>query len=744
MLATLTVGAMLLGESVYPPFAPILFVPPVADTFIDRSMADRNFGREAVLAAGDGRAILLKFPRLALSAGPGMRVARVRLVLTVQTGAPSDALTISRVRKPWAEGESRISGPRPDPTAPRPTFEATWRQAISGRGGQNWAEPGAGAALDSSRIPDAKVTIEQVEGRRQVVIEGLESAVQALVDDPAGDFGFRIETPTEVLFHSGEHPVLRPRLDVVWTRAEPTNGPDLIVGPVVRRGSRYLAHVLNVGNQPAAPSRLQWSQDGVDSGELPVPGIAPGATAEIELPGGLRPEADPREKPVRLRALAAGDQNPSNGSVTVYLGGLPVRIQSPRPLPAAEVAQAAGEMNEWVIPFSRLGALSAGPAERIRWTTEEEADAVVAVILTEETNRPADQRRLDILRSLSRALTPLDVTWAAPPGRPELAERGQLGWLPDTRDETFRVRSLPLPPMGWDPLEQQQVAFLPTGLLGRAEAALLQALVGKRGTERALPLASLPASALIEVYDSTGAILNRSDAEIRAVNAEGQATETPFWRGTTGREGQFSLRFAETPLSTGEAKWAELRVTARQTSASTWISALDLWDWVGRRAGTTALLEARVMLPGGPINRATNLATGRLLRDAADRAPADLERMIDGQTGTGLEILPGSWVEVDLGRDRAIGEVQMAVAGMPPSAMSLDVYKTGSRPSDAVAWFNSPDAAWLWALEPAQSGVRTATIRGSLTQSRYLRVVNRSQTTMELRELRIFPGQMSN
>lgn len=743
MLATLTVGAMLLGESVYPPFSPILFVPPVADTFLDRSMADRNFGREAVLAAGEGRAILLKFPRLALSAGPGMRVARARLVLTVQTGAPSDAVTLSRLRRPWAEGESRISGPRPDPAAPRPSFEATWRQAISGRGGLNWAEPGAGAALDGSRIAEAKVTVEQVEGRRQLVIEGLESAVQALVDDPAGDFGFRLETPTEVLFHSGEHPVLRPRLDVVWSRAEAVSGPDLVVGPVVRRGSRYVAHVLNAGDQPAPPSRLQWSQDGVDSGELPVPGMAPGAKAEIELPGGLRPEADPREKPVRLRALAAGDQNPGNGSVTVYLGGLPVRIQGAGATNAAELAQAAAEMNEWVIPFSRQGALPAGPRERIRWTTEEEAEAVVATI-EEAADKPADQRRLDVLRSLSRALTPLDLTWAAPPGRPELAERGQLGWLPDTRDETFRVRSLPLPPLGWDPLEQQQVAFLPTGLLGRAEAALLHNLVGKRGPERAVPLATLPASALIEVYDSTGAILNRSDAELRAVNAQGQVAETPFWRGTTGREGQFSLRFAGSPLALGEAKWAELRVTARQTSASTWISVLDLWDWIGRQAGATALLESRVMLPGGPINSATNLAVGRLLRDAADRTPAELERIIDGQLGTGLQIPPGAWVEVDLGRDRAIGEVQLAVAGVPPSQVSLDVYKTGSRPSDAVAWFTSPDAAWLWALEPAQNGVRTATVRGSLTQSRYLRVVNRSQSPMDLRELRIFPGQMSN
>lgn len=135
---------------------------------------------------------------------------------------------------------------------------------------------------------------------------------------------------------------------------------------------------------------------------------------------------------------------------------------------------------------------------------------------------------------------------------------------------------------------------------------------------------------------------------------------------------------------------------------------------------------------------------GRLLRDAADRTPAELERIIDGQLGSGLQIPPGAWVEVDLGRDRAIGEVQMAVAGIPPSQVSLDVYKTGSRPSDAVAWFSSPDAAWLWALEPAQNGVRTAIVRGSLTQSRYLRVVNRSQSPMDLRELRIFPGQMSN
>ena len=171
---------------------------------------------------------------------------------------------------------------------------------------------------------------------------------------------------------------------------------------------------------------------------------------------------------------------------------------------------------------------------------------------------------------------------------------------------------------------------------------------------------------------------------------------------------------------------------------------MDLWDWVGRQAGATALLESRVMLPGGPINSATNLAVGRLLRDPADRTPAELERIIDGQLGTGLQIPPGAWVEVDLGRDRAIGEVQLAVAGVPPSQVSLDVYKTGSRPSDAVAWFTSPDAAWLWALEPAQSGVRTATVRGSLTQSRYLRVVNRSQSPMDLRELRIFPGQMSN
>jgi hypothetical protein len=153
-------------------------------------------------------------------------------------------------------------------------------------------------------------------------------------------------------------------------------------------------------------------------------------------------------------------------------------------------------------------------------------------------------------------------------------------------------------------------------------------------------------------------------------------------------------------------------------------------------------------LPESPVDRSANLATDRIIADSNNDLPAKLVPLIDDSvdTTTTLPDAKDSWVEIDLGRDRTIAEIDLVTKGDPFwQQFDIQVYGTGQRPSDAVSWREERD--WKWTSsncgdKPDTGGGNIVAYRGSSLRVRYLRFINRSGGPGTLAKIRVYAARL--
>ena len=108
----------------------------------------------------------------------------------------------------------------------------------------------------------------------------------------------------------------------------------------------------------------------------------------------------------------------------------------------------------------------------------------------------------------------------------------------------------------------------------------------------------------------------------------------------------------------------------------------------------------------------------------------------------------GDWVEIDLGRDRTIGEITLL--GDPSDfwpQFDIMVYATGQKPAEASPW--ASELNWNWTASNRRDLIGTdpntvsVAYRSPEIRIRFIRIVNRSSAIGKLKAIRVVPIKIS-
>ena len=729
-----------------------------ADCYIDHKAPKSNTGREPLLKAGPEKAVLIRFPELGLSVGAGKRVlsARIEFVLG-QPGVPK-LTSIGRVLKPWGEGGWRADqfGVAKPPIA---LAAATWNDALAGKDGIGWDRGGASGRGDSEAISGAE---GKVEGDNYS-ISGITKAVQAMVDDPQHNFGLRLEFEGVTILFSADSLGYGPKLFVEFAPGATDAAPDLRVvscepvgvdltsPPSDGQTVQWRAVVRNAGDVDSRSQTLTVESLGKEIVSTKLSAvIAVGETKGIEFKAPWRAaSASPAMQPLTVRVVPEeSERNPSDNGLTVYPGGIALYVEDT----SIEVAQSeVTDLNERVFPFSKFGAWPMGCTERLRIVSDPKA-ADLRVTASGGLRRAILQAAACLPDSLIRPYAGEAPVVNGLTAATFVSDKGQAGLLPDTRDDVIVPQGLPIPDSGSTSLILGDLVMAERKMLSRSEVTILNALVGKRGAARELPWDMVPSHVLFRVFTPDGLTPTGAKLEVyqlvggafgsQAVFAEDVGPDgAVFMQGRPGGAFGKSNPFGDLKKD-GSNGWLLAVVRANDTSSSTWIPVWQLWDEYARGNQAAAFVELRVQVSSGLLDRSEDLALNRVATDSKGRFPAQLSALTDGKEETSVAFGKegdGYWIEVDMGRDRQIGEVTLVFDGAPWKQFRIVTYKTAQSPNDGLVWSEESNGPASPNLVKTAGGKTSLSYLSKSVRSRYLRIVPFSGEDVKLAEVKVVP-----
>ncbi len=723
-----------------------------ADTYVDRKVENGNAGREPLLIGGIDKAILVRYPELGLNVGAGKRVKSARLVFTVARPGTPQIASVGRLLRPWNEGGFRMDQFGAT-NAPKSEGSATWKSAGYGE----WERDGAAGRNDAEPVSN-------VLGGSQpetYVLSGLEAAVQAMIDRPTENFGLRLAFSNSVAFFSADSVGSGPILELEFEDKAPSNVDlqvvacypleiDLANPPQNGAAVKWRADVRNLGSVAATGLKVTIAEEGaeavaqaVDLDIPPSPGMR-----QFEFSAKWRRSInDPARGSFTFRIdCDNGEANLSNNGVRVFQSGMPLLVSN---APEEDVLSAVFDLNERVFPFSKFGAWPTGCVERvfaIKFPTS--AAKTVSV-------------EGSVARSILKALTSLPDSLLRPyaTDAPKvdgltsaiwMSDVGQVGLLPDTRDDVLIPRALAVPGRSTSPGGFAEIPMMERRLLSRAEVTILNAMIGK---DRALPWDMTssavffrvftgegppPAGTKLDVYQLIGGAFGSQPVFSATLGADGAALMTGRPSTTIGKPNPFGDVSKD-----GSNGWLLAVVRSGEMADTVWVPVWQLWEEYARGNQAAAFVELRVQLLNVDIDRSINLAQGRLASDAKGRFPAELAVLTDGKNETSLvlgEEGQGYWIDIDLGRDRSLAEVSLVFDGPVWRQFRIVTYKTAQSPSEAVVWSEESNGPGNPKIGKTEDGKTVLSYMARPVRSRYLRIVPISREAVRLAEIRVVPS----
>jgi hypothetical protein len=163
-----------------------------------------------------------------------------------------------------------------------------------------------------------------------------------------------------------------------------------------------------------------------------------------------------------------------------------------------------------------------------------------------------------------------------------------------------------------------------------------------------------------------------------------------------------------------------------------WLKAWQLFDMFARGNKTVVTHELRFNVTHRPL-LPQDWALRKTAIDSANSDGANIAALIDGDQSTlyrgGDKV--GDWIEIDIGRDRPIGEIKL-IAG--PDAKSFwkqfDVMVYGTGQTVAMARQFASEGDWHYAAtmqkDVAADGTVSVAYRAMPQTIRFIRIVNKS------------------
>jgi hypothetical protein len=734
----------------------------VTDTYLDSSNPQTSFGGDGVLLGGTGKTILIKFGDLQRVVNSGT-VKSATLILSPSGGAVPEFKSISRLLVPFGEGpvnslasvlERNMNAK--NKVAP-PVWSSTWQNR---RSGPNWAWQSAGARGNTDAV--AIDAAAQVNTEQTIQIGGLAADVQYMAEHPDENNGFAVSFSNAVEFFSSNTPGGRPRLRLEIEPRPPQTGTDLSVTYIEQmnrtpgQSEKFIAHVKNVGTAAASGFLGQWVNAEKPGANVNIPSLAPGAETTVSYERAFVANAtDHRTQPLGFRVSDKGDVNPSNNSLTVFGDGKLIRVATDAPGLEDAVQAQLRFFNETVAPQSRFSFARQGALERLSAasisTDPANADVVWKGALTTDPN-------LEFQRALLRAagVPNLEIT-AFPAGtKNALANRGSvdpypgLGGYGDTRFEGSLLGTIALlyepysnPALDIQPLE-------PTGLLSATDVAIInQTMDGSKTAEEVLN--KMTTTVLLHAMDVAGRPLPGMELSFFQANAGVIKDQPPAFTVVTDERGAAMLPnqggagpFGKVTSDGGNAVFL-VRASNNGVTEWGWLKGWQLVDSYFRGGTGATVFDMRFDLPGAPLDTDADVAKDRAVTDSADSLPAKLAGITDGDSATAAA-LPGKdgWIEIDLGRDRTIGEIDLlATPDQMWPKFDIMVYSTGEQASKATVW--AKEVKWDWTASNRRDlldGANAVAYRGLPLRVRFIRIVNRSDQAGRLNGIRILGAKV--
>ncbi len=704
------------------------------DTFLDQSLPEENYGRDSLLSGGPGKTILIRFGDLARVTPAGKRIKSAALVFSVELGETNQKGTISTVLGPWLEGPGR-RGLRPalrDGELPAPVLASSWKTRFGGPGPIGWQRAGSTGPSDIRPVEGAQWSGSDTELR----IDGLGPAVEQMRQRWWENYGFALEFGQSIDFSSTESMGAKPRLELQFEDAK-ADGQDLAITTLTAtpQGGQtvWTATILNRSASEVSGAPMRFFERGKLVGESRLGSIAAGGTttATITLP-------DRRKAPnQRLWPLVAevespsGDRQPTDNAVAIDEAATPIKLDRARVVAArsrdrwlSDDPQIAGQQivqlfNETVAQHSRFSYAPDGLL--VTWRFDG--------FLDDNASPRSNGSARDVLAAAVRSQLP--APWKDVDGTSEIYP-GLTG-MGDTRDDSAFPRSLSLTYEPWADPVMASAPFPATDLLSNIEVLALGGINGKPVDKLA------PATTLLRVLYADGQSIANKPLQLFPLE-EGLRPKADY---KTGPQGTILL-----PMTGDKSPFVGSATLVGSLTAGDATERFLVRPWepivaAARAGGSIAMLNKRVALPDGKLNMGTNLALGKLVDQSAGESPT-LAKLVDGDAGSGLEtnLKVGEWIEIDLGRDRLVGDVTLtfASASVWPK-FDIMVYTTGQRAAEAFRWMSEIDGTRSLALRGVGSGPTSIAYRGAGTRARYIRVVVRSAagSSVSLNEIAVHP-----
>jgi hypothetical protein len=163
------------------------------------------------------------------------------------------------------------------------------------------------------------------------------------------------------------------------------------------------------------------------------------------------------------------------------------------------------------------------------------------------------------------------------------------------------------------------------------------------------------------------------------------------------------------------------------------------------RTGKPAIFaELRFNVPYAIVDSESNIALGKAITDSEASSAEQLNALVDGDA-TKLIDLPnkvGDWIEIDLGKDQTVSEIQLL--GKDPSfwnKFDIMTYFTGETINQASPFAHEVDFSWNLQTRPEQAGtdVTGLVYRGVGKGVRYIRLICRTPgASAKLGEIKVF------
>lgn len=536
-----------------------------------------------------------------------------------------------------------------------------------------------------------------------------------------------------------------PRLKPVMVEEGGVSVPGSIADPNAKRWPAngeevvYTATIRNNGDAPSGAFRYRWvrGERKLSAVEATRP-LQPGETMTVELKTPVTLDhTDHRIQPLGLLIEPAGpDANANNDYVEVAEGGLSLGVsESAGPELVDWVQRNLRFFNEVLLAKSRFSSILDGVTERVRLQGVGPDDANVDAWLDldpAEAREPvsrAFQRRLALALGVPHlgaaakdaSASLVGIAFGNPASR-----RGSEDAFPgitgggDTRNEAGipGLIGLPYEPVFDRLLEAAQLEA--TDLLAYTEASALQVQLGRRAGLGPLVLYDIPPFVTVRALDGAGrpianaqlglwrltkeGIQSKEPAATIQTDAQGQA-ELP--RTAFSAAGETSLPNARTLLANPFGRYAPnvqdatwlLAANQHGRTATSWLKVWHLVDAFHRGSRAAAIMDLRFDLPQAPVDRSTNLALQKLVKSSASQDALVHAPLTDGDPETTV-VLPGgegSWIDLDLGRDRQIGEVRLVLQdGALWPDFEIGIYQTGETDADAFPFAREISARWTF------------------------------------------------